>query len=116
MAFMDFFDSTAGMIGVPTDQFILVVTLFVSVPIGLIQFFLIRGEFLRHAFSIICGLSLLLLQFHPKDLIHFTIVSIVVYGMLLIMPRNRVALPVLVFSLLYLSSMHIYRIITDYMG
>ena len=56
------------------------------------------------------------MQFEPKQLTHFAFISIMVYLMLLALPRNKVALPVLIFSLLCLSSMHIYKIITDYMS
>ena len=113
---MDFAIASASIIGVQVDQFILVLSLFIAVPLALAQFYLIKNEFLRHIYSMICGISLLLMQFEPKQLTHFAFISIMVYLMLLALPRNKVALPVLIFSLLCLSSMHIYKIITDYMS
>ena len=111
-----FFDPIASSLGVPTDQVVLISCFLITVPLGWVQFYLIQNPFLRHLYSIFCGIGLCLIQFGPQGMIHFAVSSLAVYIMLLTLPQRKVAFPVFVFLLLYLSSMHIYRMITDYMG
>ena len=96
------FEAASASLGVPSDQILLIFTFLVSIPLGFIQFYLVRGAFFRHIYSIVCGLSLCLLLYGPHGLINFAVSSSVVYLMLLVIPRNRVAVPVFVFSLGYL--------------
>lgn len=111
-----FFQPLSELLGTPVDQIILVFCFIISVPLGWIQFYLIRGAMVRHIYSIACGLSLGLIQFGPKGLFHFAFTSLSVYIMLLVLPRKKVAFPVLAFLTIYLSTMHIYRMATDWMG
>ncbi|OMJ68667.1 hypothetical protein SteCoe_33825 [Stentor coeruleus] len=110
------FQPVSELVGIPIDQTILIFCFVISVPLGWIQFYLLRGAIIRHIYSIICGLSLGLIQFGPKGLLHFAFSSLAVYIMLLSLPRKKVAFPILAFLIIYLSAMHIYRMITDWMG
>ena len=111
-----FFEPLSQLTGSPTDQLVIVFSFIISLPLGWIHHYFIPSGFLRHVYSIVCGLGILLLQFEPKGLIHFSATSLIVYIMLRLMPQKKVAFPVLAFLLLHLSAMHIYRMITDYMG
>jgi lysophospholipid acyltransferase len=115
-SFLGVFDTVSSSIGIPADQLILVFCFFAALPLGLVQHYFIRGELPRHLYSIVCGMSFALLQFGLYGLVHFFITSAGVYAMLLTLPRNKVAFPVLCFCLSYLSYMHLYRMITDWMG
>jgi lysophospholipid acyltransferase len=112
----DLFQPLSDMTGTPTDQIVVVFCFIIALPLGWIHHYCISSALLRHLFSIVCGVAILLLQFELRGLIHFGLTSIIVYMMLLVLPQRHVAFPVLSFLLVYLSSMHIYRMVTDYMG
>lgn len=113
---MQIFESLSVTLGLPSDQILLIFCLMISMPIGLIQFAFVRGALFRHFFSIGTGLALALVLYGPDGLIHYFTVSGTVYLMLLLFPRDKIAVPVIAFCLVYQSAMHINRIFTDYMG
>lgn len=110
------FDVLGEVVGVPADQAKLIFCFLASVGLGLFQWRFVHGTTLRHIYSIIFGLSLAILQFGFDGLVNFGFSSAVVYVMLAVIPRGRVGLPVFVFSLAFLSYVHIYRMMTDWIG
>ena len=106
----------AEAIGVPNDQFRLVFCFLASIFLGFVQWGLVRGKKARELYSLVCGLGLGVLMYGVSELKHFAITSSVTYGCMLMAPREKVAVPVLVLNMAYLSFMHIHRMIVDWMG
>lgn len=103
-------------LGVPVDQVKLVICMVLAVLLGWIHWSMVRGEVLRHLFAVFAGLSLALFQYGLIGLIGFAVTSVGTYLLLLLLPRERVAFPVLFFCFSYLSYVHIHRMYNDWMG
>mmetsp|Transcript_32830 Transcript_32830/g.57362 ORF Transcript_32830/g.57362 Transcript_32830/m.57362 type:complete len:461 (+) Transcript_32830:2197-3579(+) len=101
---------------IPLDQVKLVICFFSAIPLGWIQWGLVRGRTLRLLYSLVSGIALGLFMFGFEGLQNFFFSSVVVYLMLKFLPRHKVALPVFVFSFSFLSYVHISRMYFDYMG
>jgi lysophospholipid acyltransferase len=67
----------------------------------------------RLLYGLILGFAIGFLQF-GKGLYSFLFSSFVVYLLMAILPRRSSAIPIFVFSLGYLSYIHIYRILYEY--
>jgi len=88
----------------------------VSQLAGWLQWAVIRGTWLRHVYSLVLGLFLALVMYGPAGLVNFTLTSTTVYALLHIVPRRHIGLFVFIFCFAFLSYVHIYRMMTDWMG
>lgn len=107
------FGTLSSLTGIAEDQAKLVCMFVLSAVAGYVQWRWVRGTLCRHLYSVCMGLLLAVVQFGLPNLFPFLVSSAVVYGMLKVLPRNRVALPVLVFCMLFLCCTHIHRMLTD---
>jgi hypothetical protein len=71
---------------------------------------------MRQLYSLVTGLLIAVFMFGPDGLLNFAFSSAVVYLMLKLLPRHKVALPVFVFSFVFMSYVHYRRMYLDYMG
>ena len=83
---------------------------------GWIQWAAIRGVWLRHVYAVSLGVFFALVMYGPGGLVNFAMTSLTVYLLLHIVPRRNIGLFVFLFSFAYLSYVHIYRMMTDWMG
>lgn len=84
-------------------------------PLGFMLKYLVKGTLPRHIFSIVTGFLLQLYMFR-EQFIHPLIMTAVVYLLMNVLPRNQQHKAILVFVMGYLSSQHIYRMITNFGG
>jgi hypothetical protein len=106
----------ASTLGIPVDQTKLVICFFACLPLGWVQWALVKCKCMRQLYSLITGLLIAVFMFGPDGLVNFAFSSAVVYLMLRLLPRHKVALPVFVFSFVFMSYVHIRRMYLDYMG
>lgn len=110
------FATLSSLTGIAEDQTKLVCIFVLSIVAGHIQWRWVRGTLRRHLYSVSVGLLFAVVQFGLSNLCYFLVSSVVVYAMLKVLPRTRVALPVFVFCMLFLCCTHIHRMVTDWMG
>mmetsp|Transcript_25430 Transcript_25430/g.28245 ORF Transcript_25430/g.28245 Transcript_25430/m.28245 type:complete len:261 (+) Transcript_25430:24-806(+) len=100
------------MIGKPDDQSRMLIIFFLAYPLAYIFRFL-RGKYLRHAYSIIVGVTLHLFMFREGAL-HFWGLGLIVYAILSVMDRKKQPWVVFAVCLIHLSGMHINRFFFDF--
>jgi lysophospholipid acyltransferase len=64
----------------------------------------------------ILGIFMGILLLGLGGLNHFFLSSSIVYIMILLLPRDKLAIPVFIFAISYLSYLHIHRMMVDWMG
>lgn len=84
-----------------------------AIIIGLFMKSFVHGRIPRITFGMVFALFMGVLQF-GRGLYMFFFSAMVVYFMLYVLPRRRCALPVFIFSMGFISYIHIMRLIYDY--
>ena len=102
------------LLGKPDDQMRCLVLFFLAYPIAYV-FRKLNGKWKRHAYSIIVGIVMQTFMYRLGSA-HYYILGAIVWVILTIFNRQRVAWIVMVVSMTYLSVRHIYRMINDYGG
>eukprot|EP01130_Rhizamoeba_saxonica_P001503 TRINITY_DN11356_c0_g1_i1.p1 TRINITY_DN11356_c0_g1~~TRINITY_DN11356_c0_g1_i1.p1 ORF type:complete len:478 (-),score=103.96 TRINITY_DN11356_c0_g1_i1:24-1457(-) len=112
---MEMLEGISADIGVPVDQLKVLIWLLASYPLGYFHRF-IPGKFLRHAYILVFGLFCVLAVCGIWALVHTLFVSTVAYLLMKYLPRKLVPKSLFFLMFGYLSTYHIYRMLTDYMG
>jgi len=104
-----------GVVGLPVDQtkFLLIVLL--SYPLGF-GFRLLPSAQLKHLYSSGIGLFFMFFCFGYVGWVHFFATSLFIYASFFLVPPQYLPKLAFFFLFIYLSSLHIYRMIIDYMG
>jgi len=105
----------ADATGFPVDQLKFVLCILLCYPLGYTHRF-VTDVRLRHLYSIIIGVTFLYVCFGLIGLFHFFLSSGVVYGLFQVLPSRKIPTVTFIIMFGYLSSLHIYRMVTDYMG
>lgn len=98
--------------GVPKDQIYSIFCVLSSIPLSLFMY-LISNPTLRLYYSLICGVFLQFLVYEV-NIIHLFIATLFTYTFVKFFGRKYSAFFVLSFTMIYLASMHLYRMITSY--
>ncbi len=104
--------SLSKVIGAPPDQLSLIITMLSVIPFCFINY-LLHGKQLRLIYSLVLGFFF---QFsiYKFNCIHILISAFLTYFFIEYCGRKLSAFYVFIFSILYLSYLHIYRIFFDY--
>lgn len=89
--------------------------MYMGYPLGFLMCYVIRGTQARHFFSIITGFLLQMYMFRGQ-FIHPLIMTFITLALMMSLKRDLQHKVVFVFTLLYLSGSHIYRMITNFGG
>ncbi|KAF2076730.1 hypothetical protein CYY_001987 [Polysphondylium violaceum] len=109
-------DQILDIIGLfPVDQIKTLACLLTSYPFALIVKRLPSAN-AKHILNIILGVAYCSFCLGQWSWIHSFASSLVVYGLLMVLPKRFAHLVVFGFCMLYLSISHIYRMMNDYMG
>ena len=100
---------------IPIDHVRLMVCMYIAYPIGWFMKSILKGTNNRHLFSIIVGLFIQFFMFR-FEIIHPMIMTAVAYLLMHVLPREQQNKAVIVFVMVYLSTSHIYRMITNFGG
>ena len=99
-------------LSVPYDQIVLISSLFSSIPIGLINY-LIKDPTIRLLYGGITGFFLMF-SLYGSGIIHVIIGTFITYFFMKYFGRKKSAFYVFIITFLYLSSLHIHRMIFYY--
>lgn len=107
-------ESLSKIIGAPGNQIALILTMLCVIPFSFINYF-IHGKKIRLIYSLVLGF---LFQFsiYKLNTIHILISAIFTYLFIKYYGRKYTAYYVFIFSLLYLSYLHIKRMFRTYQG
>ena len=105
-------NSLSPIIGAPGDQLSLIVTMLSVIPFCFINY-LIHGYYPRLIYSLVLGVFFQYSIYYNNS-VHILITAIVTYAFIQYFGRKKSAFYVLIFSLLYLSFLHIKRIFYEY--
>jgi hypothetical protein len=98
--------ATSGSV-VPLDQIVLISCFLLTIPLGFVHT-TISNPTWRHLYSIFFGAAIGYVLI-GMQLLACVLSCVITYGLVIVFPRNRCALAVLVFSVVYMSSCHLYR-------
>eukprot|EP00698_Gefionella_okellyi_P004648 TRINITY_DN14253_c0_g1_i1.p1 TRINITY_DN14253_c0_g1~~TRINITY_DN14253_c0_g1_i1.p1 ORF type:complete len:516 (+),score=113.30 TRINITY_DN14253_c0_g1_i1:60-1550(+) len=119
MEILDAIDSTlepmAASIGFPLDQIKYVICMMLSIPVGF-MWSALPSATVKHIAGIITGIAFLVFCLGPTAWLHSLVSSLVAYLLVTILPSSISHKAVFLFAFVYLSTAHIYRMATDYMG
>lgn len=98
--------------GIPQDQIFCIIIVLLGIPLSIIHYSIINPT-KRMWYSFIAGF---ILQFciYKENVIHVLITTILSYGFILKYGRLRSSFWILGFTLIYLSSMHLFRYFTSF--
>ena len=104
----------SAKLGVPIEQITLVVTIFLTIPFCLLNY-LIKGKQIRLLYSFILGISFQY-SLYGLNIIHTIFSTLSTYGFLYFFGRKLSPFIVLIYTIIHLDVLHIYRMFVDYGG
>jgi len=105
----------SSAVGFPVDQLKFVLCVLLSYPLGYAHRFVV-GNVNRHIYSVVIGTIMLYICFGLLGLVHFFVSSSVFFLVMQSLPSRYLPRFGFFWMFAYLSSLHIYRLVTDYMG
>lgn len=106
----------AAGVGFPADQLKYVACIMAAMPLGLLFRFLPQSSAVKHLFSIVTSISMLIFCLGPSQWLHSFVTSLATYVLLVVLPKSVAHTAVFVFVMGYMSVSHIYRMHVDWMG
>jgi lysophospholipid acyltransferase len=107
-------ESLSKVIGAPANQLSLIITMIAIFPFCFLNYF-IKGKYPRLIYSLVLGL-LFQISIYKYNFIHIFISAVLTYLFIEFYGRKHSAFYVLIFSMIYLSILHIKRMFDDYGG
>ncbi len=101
-------------VGVSPDQIILLLCFIAAIPLGFVHQ-RIPSVTARHVYSVLFGFLFMYVQYGVSAL-HPLISATVTYGLVQVLPRDKIGSVVFVWSICYMSASHLYRMWVDYLG
>lgn len=105
----------ASSAGISADQVRFVLCLLTSIPLGFIHKRLPSAT-VKHIFSIFWGVFYCWFVTDLPGVYHPFISSAIVYLMAMVLPYKKLGFSVFIFSMIYMSASHIYRMYTNWLG
>ena len=88
----------------------LILIFLLQIPLGWTFHYFIKGTYFRHLFTTVIGLFLQYWMYR-EHMIHSFVLTFIAYGIILTLPRQSQAWPVMAWVLGYSSTIQIYRIV-----
>uniref|UniRef100_A0A6B2L2Y8 Uncharacterized protein n=1 Tax=Arcella intermedia TaxID=1963864 RepID=A0A6B2L2Y8_9EUKA len=103
------------IINFPLDQLKFVLCLILSYPLGYL-YWVLKSPSTKHLYTLSIGLFMILFCYGLVGLLHFFVPTLIMYGIFMFAPPQYLPKIAFLFMFAYLAALHIYRMVTDYMG
>ena len=97
------------------DQLRLMLCMYLNYPLGWFMKLFVRGTFPRHLYAIVMGMTMQVFMFRSEVYLIY-LMMFVSYAIMYLFPRRNCGLVTMIFVLIFLSTQHIYRMVTRYMS